>query len=220
MAKGKKKTKYKRILLKLSGEAMRGKREFGIDPEFISYLASEIVSAHKLGVQIAIVTGGGNIFRGVAGSKRGMDEAKKGAVVRLQTAIEMKQIAENFIRKKAIRHMEKGRIVVLGGGTGLPFITTDTGAAMRGLELGCDAVFKATKVDGVYSDDPVKNPKAKKYSALSFKEAFKNDKIKVMDKAAVELCMRNGLKIVVFDTYKKGALEKALLGEKVGTVIE
>ena len=242
MAKGKKKPKYKRILLKLSGEAMRGKREFGIDPEFISYLASEIVSAHKLGVQIAVVTGGGNIFRGVAGSKRGMDEAtahymgmlatifnamalqdaleKKGAIVRMQTAIEMKQIAENFIRKKAIRHMEKGRIVVLGGGTGLPFITTDTGAAMRGLELGCDAVFKATKVDGVYSDDPVKNPQAKKYDKISFGEAFKNDKIKVMDKAAVELCMRNGLKIVVFNTYKKGALEKALLGEKVGTVIE
>ena len=242
MAKEKKKSKYKRILLKLSGEAMRGKREFGIDPEFISYLASEIASAHRLGVQMAIVTGGGNIFRGVAGSKQGMDEATahymgmlatifnamalqdalehKGLIVRLQTAIEMKQIAENFIRKKAIRHMEKGRVVVLGGGTGLPFITTDTGAAMRALELGCDAVFKATKVDGVYSDDPAKNPKAKKYNRVSFEEAFKNDKIKIMDKAAVELCMRHGLKIVVFNVYKKGALQKALRGEKAGTVIE
>ncbi len=237
-----KKPRYKRVLLKLSGEAMRGKREFGIDPEFIGYLADEIASAHKLGVQIAIVTGGGNIFRGVAGSKKGMDEAtahymgmlatifnamalqdaleKKGLIVRLQTAIEMKQIAENFIRKKAIRHMEKGRVVVLGGGTGLPFITTDTGAAMRALELGCDAVFKATKVDGVYSNDPEKNPKAKKFAFLSFKEAFKNEKIKVMDKAAVELCMQNNLKIYVFNIYKKGALQKALLGEKVGTVID
>lgn len=242
MAKGKRKSKYNRILLKLSGEAMGGKRNFGIDPEFISYLASEIIAAHKLGVQIAIVTGGGNIFRGLAGSKRGMDEAtahymgmlatifnamalqdaleRKGAIVRLQTAIEMKQISEPFIRKKAIRHMEKERIVILGGGTGLPFITTDTGAAMRALELGCDAVFKATKVDGVYSDDPQKNPQAKKFDTLSLKEAFQNDRIKIMDKAAVELCMRNKLKIVVFNTYKKGALQKALLGEKIGTVIE
>lgn len=221
---------------------MKGKREYGIDPEFISYLADEIVAAHKTGVEIAIVTGGGNIFRGVAGSKRGMDEAtahymgmlatifnamalqdaleQKKLKVRMQTAIEMKQIAENFIRKKAIRHMEKGRIVVLGGGTGLPFITTDTGAAMRALELGCDAVFKGTKVDGVYSDDPVKNPRAKKFDTLPFKEAFKNEKINVIDKAAIELCMRNNLHIVVFNIHKKGALLKALLGEKVGTVIE
>ncbi len=237
-----KKSKYKRILLKLSGEAMKGKREYGIDPEFISYLADEIAIAHKTGVQIAIVTGGGNIFRGVAGSKRGMDETtahymgmlatifnamalqdaleKKGIIVRMQTAIEMKQIAETFIRKKAIRHMEKGRVVVLGGGTGLPFITTDTTAAMRALELGCDAVFKATKVDGVYSEDPEKNPKAKKYDILPLKEAFMNEKIKIMDKAAVELCMRNNLKIVVFNTYKKGALKKAIMGEKVGTVVQ
>lgn len=227
--------------MKLSGEAMKGKKEFGIDPEFISYLADEIVEARKLGVQIAIVTGGGNIFRGVAGGKAGLDETtahymgmlatifnamalqdaleRKGAIVRMQTAIEMKQISEMFIRKKAIRHMEKGRIVVLGGGTGLPFITTDTTAAMRGLELGCDAIFKGTKVDGVYSDDPEKNPRAKKFSTLSFKEAFKNERIKVMDKAAVELCMRNNLHIVVFNIYKKGALRRTLLGEKVGTVI-
>jgi len=237
----KKKPKYKRILLKLSGEAMKGKREYGIDPKFISYLASEIAEARKLGVQIAIVTGGGNIFRGVAGSKAGLDEAtahymgmlatifnamalqdaleRKGLVVRLQTAIEMKQISEMFIRKRAIRHMEKGRVVVLGGGTGLPFITTDTTAAMRGLELGCDAIFKGTKVDGVYSDDPEKNPRAKKYDSVPFQEAFQNEKINVIDKAAIELCMRNNLRIVVFNIYKKGALKKALLGEKVGTAI-
>lgn len=242
MPKNKAKVTYKRILLKLSGEAMKGKREFGIDPEFISYLAGEIADAHKTGVEMAIVTGGGNIFRGVAGSKRGMDEAtahymgmlatifnamalqdaleKKGIIVRMQTAIEMKQIAENFIRKKAIRHMEKGRVVVLGGGTGLPFITTDTGAAIRALELGCNAVFKATKVNGVYSDDPQKNPKAKKYDKISFEETFKNDKIRVMDKAAIELCMRNNLKIIVFNTYKKGALKRAVMGEKIGTIIQ
>ncbi|PIP27132.1 MAG: UMP kinase, partial [Candidatus Moranbacteria bacterium CG23_combo_of_CG06-09_8_20_14_all_39_10] len=178
--------KYKRILLKLSGEAMRGKREYGIDPDFISYLADEITEAHNLGVQVGIVTGGGNIFRGLAGSKHGMDRStadymgmlatifnamalqdaleKKGLPTRLQTAIEMRQIAEPFIRRKAISHLEKGRIVVLGGGTGLPFITTDTTAAMRGLELGCDAIFKATKVDGVYEDDPEKNPSAKKFA--------------------------------------------------------
>ncbi|MFA5872065.1 MAG: UMP kinase [Parcubacteria group bacterium] len=236
------KPKYKRILLKLSGEAMKGKREYGIDPAFISYLADEIAQAHKTGVQIAIITGGGNIFRGVAGSKRGMDEAtahymgmlatifnamalqdaleRKGIIVRMQTAIEMKQIAENFIRKKAIRHMEKGRVVIIGGGTGLPFVTTDTGAAMRALELGCEAIFKATKVDGVYSDDPMKNPKAKKYDTLSMKEAFTNDKINIMDKAAIELCMKNNLNVVVFNIYKKGALKKVLLGSKIGTVIK
>jgi uridylate kinase len=236
------KSKYKRILLKLSGEAMKGKREYGIDPAFISYLADEIAEAHKTGVQIAIITGGGNIFRGVAGSKRGMDEAtahymgmlatifnamalqdaleRKGIIVRMQTAIEMKQIAENFIRKKAIRHMEKGRVVIIGGGTGLPFVTTDTGAAMRALELGCEAIFKATKVDGVYSDDPMKNPKAKKYDTLSMKEAFANDKINIMDKAAIELCMKNNLRVVVFNIYKKGALKKVLLGSKIGTLIK
>jgi uridylate kinase len=242
MAKGTKKAKYKRVLLKLSGEAMRGKREYGIDPQFISYIASEIAAAHKTGVQMAIVTGGGNIFRGVAGSKKGMDEAtahymgmlatifnamalsdaleQKGMVVRLQTAIEMKQISEPFIRKKAIRHMEKGRIVVLGGGTGLPFVTTDTGAAMRALELGCDAIFKGTKVDGVYSDDPEKNPRAKRYDTISMKEAFQNDKINVIDKAAIELSMRNNVQIVVFNIHKKGALLQAILGKKVGTVMK
>ncbi len=238
----KQKPRYKRILLKLSGEAMKGKREFGIDPEFISYLASEIMEIHKLGTRVAIVTGGGNIFRGVAGSREGLDEAtahymgmlatifnamalsdaleKKGAVVRLQTAIEMKQISEMFIRKKALRHMEKGRIVVLGGGTGLPFITTDTTAALRGLELGCEAVFKGTKVDGVYSDDPEKNRRAKKFDVLPFQTAFQNEKINVIDKSAIELAMKNNLHIVVFNIYKKGALKKALLGKKIGTVIK
>ena len=197
---------------------MKGNREYGIDPEFMSYIADEIKDAHELGVQIAIVIGGGNIFRGVAGTKYGLDRAtadymgmlatifngmalqdileQKGLEVRLQSAIEMKQIAESYIRRKAIRHLEKGRIVILGGGTGLPFLTTDTGATMRALEIGCDAIFKATKVDGVYDDDPQKNSDAKKISEISFDEAFKNDKIQIMDKSAIELYRANNLHIV------------------------
>jgi len=142
-----------------------------------------------------------------------------GLPTRLQTAIEMKQIAEPFIRRRAIRHLEKRRIVILGGGTGLPFITTDTTAAMRGLELGCQAIFKATKVSGVYSDDPLKNPRAKKYDYLSFDEAFKNDKIRIIDKSAIELCRANNTHLVVFDIYKKGNFKRAILGKKIGTTI-
>lgn len=236
-----KKPKYKRILLKISGEAMKGKREYGIDPEYVSYLASEIKSVYKLGIQIAIVVGAGNIFRGIAGSKHGMDRStadymgmlatvfnamalqdafeKNQVPTRLQTAIEIKQIAELFIRRKAIRHLEKGRIVILGGGTGLPFITTDTTAAMRGLELGCDAIFKATKVDGVYDDDPMENPKAKKFNTLTLTEAFQNEKIKIMDKSAIELCRSNGLPIMIFKLNDKGAFKKVATGEKIGTTI-
>ena len=232
---------YKRILLKLSGEAMKGEREYGIDPIFMNYIASEIFEVHKLGIEIAIVVGGGNIFRGVAGSKNGLDRAtadymgmlatifngmalqdileQRGLQVRLQSAIEMKQIAESYVRRKSIRHLEKGRIVIFGGGTGLPFITTDTAATMRALEVGCQAIFKATKVDGVYDDDPINNPKAKKIDRLTLEEAFKNDKIKVMDKSAIELCRSNGLHVVVFNIYKKGTLKKIILGEKVGSII-
>jgi uridylate kinase len=240
-ASGGKKPKYKRILLKISGEAMKGKREYGIDPEYVSYLAKEIEAAYKTGVQIAIVVGAGNIFRGVAGSKHGLDRAtadymgmlatifnamalqdaleKLNITTRLQTAIEMKQIAETFVRRKALRHLEKGRIVILGGGTGLPFITTDTTAAMRCLELACEAVFKATKVEGVYEADPIKNPEAKKLATLSLDRAFQDDKIKIMDKSAVALCRDNGKKIVVFKLSQKGNFKKAVMGEKVGTTI-
>lgn len=236
-----KKPKYKRILLKISGEAMKGKRDYGIDPEYAAYLAKEIQAAHKTGAQIAIVVGGGNIFRGVAGSKHGMDRAtadymgmlatifnamalqdaleRLGLTTRLQTAIEMKQIAEPFARRKALRHLEKGRLLILGGGTGLPFITTDTTAAMRGLELGCEAIFKATKVDGVYDDDPEENPKAKKFTTLSLEHAFQNDKIKIMDKSAISLCRANNVHIIIFKLNQKGNFKKAVLGEKVGTTI-
>ncbi len=236
-----KKPKYKRILLKISGEAMKGTRDYGIDPEYVSYLAEEIKSVAKTGVQIAVVVGAGNIFRGVAGSKHGLDRAtadymgmlatifnamalqdaleKLGLVTRLQTAIEMKQIAETFVRRKALRHLEKNRVVILGGGTGLPFITTDTTAAMRCLELACQAVFKATKVDGVYSEDPMINSKAKKFSTLTLDRAFQDDKIKIMDKSAVALCRDNGVHIVIFKLGQKGNFKKAVMGEKVGTTI-
>lgn len=236
-----KKPKYKRILLKISGEAMKGNREYGIDPEYVAYLAEEIKAVSKLGVQIAIVVGGGNIFRGEAGSKRGMDRAtadymgmlatifnamalqdaleKLDVVTRLQTAIEMKQIAEMFVRRKALRHLEKNRVVILGGGTGLPYITTDTTAAMRALEIGCEAIFKATKVDGVYDDDPIANPKAKKFSTLSLDHAFRNDKIKIMDKSAISLCRANGVHIIIFKLDQPGNFKKAVMGEKVGTTI-
>ncbi len=235
-------SKYKRIILKLSGEAMMGKEKFGIDPDFIFYLADEIKSAYKKGFEIVIVVGGGNIFRGVAGSKQGIDRTtadymgmlatifngmalqdsleRRNVPTRLQTAFEIKEVAEPFIRKRAVRHLEKGRVVIIGGGTGLPFITTDTTAAMRGLELGCEAVFKATGVDGVYSKDPRKNSDAKKYEKLSLEEAFRNDDIRVIDNSAIDLCRENGVNIVVFNIYKKGNLKKALLGQKIGTVIK
>ncbi len=236
------KPRYKRILLKLSGEAMMGKEKFGIDPDFIFYLAEEIKSAYKTGVEIAIVVGGGNIFRGVAGSKQGIDRTtadymgmlatifngmalqdaleRIGIVTRLQTAFEIKEIAEPFIRKRAIRHLEKKRIVIAGGGTGLPFITTDTAAAMRALEIKCDAIFKATKVDGVYTKDPTKNPDAKKYETLTLEEAFRSDDINIMDNSAIDLCRVNKINVIVFDIYKKGNLKKAILGQKIGTVIK
>lgn len=235
------KREYNRVLIKISGESMRGKKPFGIDPDFLDYLAKEVKNAAQTGVQIAIVPGGGNIFRGLAASKEGMDRAtadymgmlatvfnslalqdaleKVGLDTRLQTAIVMKEVAEPYIRRRATRHMEKRRVVILGAGTGLPFITTDTTAALRGLELKCDAIFKATKVDGVYEEDPLKNKKAKKFTTLSFSEAIKNDKISVMDSSAISLCKENNIHIVVFNIHKKGNFKKAVLGEKIGTTI-
>ncbi len=241
-SKTKSSPKYKRILLKLSGEAMMGKENFGIDPDFIFYLAEEIKSAYKTGVEVAIVVGGGNIFRGVAGSKQGIDRTtadymgmlatifngmalqdaieRIGVATRLQTAFEIKEIAEPFIRKRAIRHLEKGRIVIAGGGTGLPFITTDTAAAMRALEINCEAIFKGTGVDGVYDKDPRKNNNVKKFDTLSLEEAFRCDDINIMDNSAIDLCRANKINVVVFDIYKKGNLKKAVLGQKVGTLIK
>ncbi len=219
-----------------------GKEKFGIDPDFIFYLADEIKDLLSLGVEIVVVVGGGNIFRGVAGSKQGMDRTtadymgmlatifngmalqdaleRKDIPTRLQTAFEMKEVAEPFIRKKAIRHLRKERVVIVGGGTGLPFVTTDTASAIRGLELGCEAIFKATNVDGVYTKDPNKNSDATKYETLSLDQAFKNDDIGVMDNGAMDLCRANGIHIVVFNINKKGNLKKIMEGKKIGTIVK
>jgi len=233
--------KYKRILLKLSGEALQGDKNYGIDPEFLRKLAREIKEVADLGAEIAIVIGGGNIFRGVSGATQGMDRAtadymgmlatvmnalalqdaleKEGLQTRVLTAIEMKEIAEPYIRRRAIRHLEKGRVVIFGAGTGNPFFTTDTAAALRAAEINADVLLKATKVDGIYTADPVKDKNAKKLDKLSYKDVITNG-IKVMDSAAVSLCMENNIPIVVFDVRKPGNLKRVVIGEEVGTLVE
>ena len=233
--------KYKRILLKLSGEALQGNKNYGIDPEFLRRLAKEIKQVVELGTEVAIVIGGGNIFRGVSGATQGMDRAtadymgmlatvinalalqdaleKEGLNTRVLTAIEMKEIAEPYIRRRAIRHLEKGRVVIFGAGTGNPFFTTDTAAALRAAEINADVLLKATKVDGIYTADPLKDKNAKKLDKLSYKEVITNG-IKVMDSAAVSLCMENNIPIVVFDVRKPGNLERVVKGESVGSLVE
>ncbi|WP_457621247.1 UMP kinase [Persephonella sp.] len=232
--------KYRRVLLKLSGEALMGDREYGIDPFFISELADEIKSVYEIGAEIAIVIGGGNIFRGVKGSSMGMDRAtadymgmlatvmnalalqdileKKEVPTRVMSAIEMRQIAEPYIRRRAIRHLEKGRIVIFAAGTGSPFFTTDTTGALRAAEIKADVLLKATKVDGVYDKDPVKHPDAKLFKEITYLEAINKD-LKVMDHTALTLCMENNLPIVIFNIKKKGNLMKILLGEPVGSIV-
>ncbi|MFC1559696.1 UMP kinase [Candidatus Margulisiibacteriota bacterium] len=234
------KVKYKRILLKLSGEVFGGKQKYGIDPETLDVIAEEIKGLKKHKIDIAIVSGGGNIFRGLAGSAKGMDRAtgdymgmlatvinslalqdaleKKGVDSRVQTAIEMRAVAETFVRRRSMRHMEKGRVVILAAGTGNPYFSTDTAAALRAAELDADVILKATKVDGVYDKDPVHNPKAKRYTKLNYLEVL-NKKLKVMDSTATSLCMDNHIPIVVFDVAKHGNIEKVVLGKSVGTII-
>jgi uridylate kinase len=233
---------YRRILLKLSGEALMGTKEFGLDPVIINRIAEEISAAHlKLGVQIAVVVGGGNIFRGVQGSSWGMDKAaadyvgmlatimnclilqevvkSKGSDTRVQTAIAMPAVAEPFIRLRAIRHLEKGRIVIFGGGTGNPHVTTDTAAALRAAEIKADVILMAKNaIDGIYSEDPRVNPSAMKIGAISFDELIRQN-LKVMDPAAVSICEQNSIPIVVFDFAKPGSIEKIVLGDKVGTLV-
>ncbi len=232
--------KYKRILLKLSGEAFKGNREYGIEPEFINYIATEIHEGYKLKTQIAIVIGGGNIFRGLSASANGMDRVtadytgmlatvmnalalqdalkKKGIDTRVQSAIEIKEVAEPFILSKAIRHLEKERIVIFAGGTGNPYFTTDTTAALRAAEINADTILKATKVNGVYDSDPVNNPEAKQYQDINYIDVL-NKKLKVMDSTALSLSMDNNIPIVVFNLNEKNNIKKALLGEKIGTHI-
>tara|TARA_Y100001970_G_scaffold294270_1_gene449527 strand:+ start:5086 stop:5805 length:720 start_codon:yes stop_codon:yes gene_type:complete len=232
--------KYKRILLKLSGEAFKGEREYGIDPKFLTYLANEIKNIHKLNVQIGIVIGGGNIFRGLAASANGMDRvtadytgmlatimnaiALQDALkkikldVRVQSAIEIKQVAESFILQKSIKHLENNRIVIFSGGTGNPYFTTDTTAALRAAEIKAEAIFKATKVNGVYDKDPIEFPNAKKFTQLDHIDVLQK-KLKVMDSTALSLSMDNNIPIIVFDLMKEDSIKKALLGEKIGTQI-
>ena len=231
---------YKRILLKLSGEAFKGDREYGIDPQFLVYIANELKKGHALGVQIGVVIGGGNIFRGISAAANGMDrvtadytgmlatimnalalqDALKKVDVdsRVQTAIEMREVAEPFILRRAIRHFEKNRIVIFAGGTGNPFFTTDTAAALRAAEIQADAMFKATKVDGVYDSDPKFNPNATKFEFLAHMDLIKN-RLGVMDNTAISLTMDNQIPIVVFNLKEKDNIKKILLGEKIGTRI-
>ena len=232
--------KYKRVLLKLSGEALMGDRNYGIDPNRLADYAEEIKSIIDKGIEVAIVIGGGNIFRGIAGASNGMDRvqgdymgmlatiinglALQSALeetnlqTRLLTAIEMKQIAEPFIKRRAVRHLEKGRVVIFGGGTGNPYFTTDTAAVLRAIEIGADVIIKGTRVDGIYTSDPEKDTKAKKFENITFKEVLNKD-LKVMDMTAFTLSEENDLPIIVFDMNKKGNLMKVISGENVGTLV-
>jgi uridylate kinase len=233
--------KYKRILLKISGEAMMGDNGYGIDANTADFIAQEIKGAVSLGVQIAVVVGGGNIFRGVEASVQGMERAsadymgmlatvinalalqnsleKKDVPTRVQSAIEMKELAEPYIRRKAIRHLEKGRTVIFAAGTGNPYFTTDTAAALRAMEIGAGVILKATKVDGIYSSDPVKDPEAEKYETVTYIDVLKKG-LSVMDSAAISLCMDNHLPIIVFNLRGKGNIKKIIEGKKIGTLVK
>jgi uridylate kinase len=232
--------RYRRILLKLSGEALGGESGVGICPEAVHSMAQQISEVRELGVQVVVVIGGGNIFRGLAGSERGIERAtgdymgmlatvinslalqdaleKVGVATRVQSAITMYQVAEAFIRRRAVRHLEKGRVVIFGGGTGNPYFSTDTAAALRANEIGAEVILKATKVDGIYDSDPKKNPKAKRFSQISYLEALQKQ-LKVMDSTAFSLCMDNKMPIIVFDLFRPHNLKRVVLGEKVGTVV-
>ena len=232
-------TKYKRILLKLGGEALAGVGGYGIDPQMAAKVAQQITEVKRLGVEVAIVIGGGNIWRGA--SALGMERAqadymgmlatvinalalqdaleRQGVFTRVQTAIEMRAVAEPYIRRRAIRHLEKGRIVIFAAGTGNPYFTTDTAAALRAVEIGADVFLKATKVDGVYEDDPQVNPQARQFDHLTYLETLNLKLEQVMDNTALSLCMDNKLSIIVFNLWTPGNLENAVLGEPVGTMI-
>jgi uridylate kinase len=234
------KAKYSRILLKLSGEAIGGESGIGISPEAIQDMAQQIREVRDLGVQVVVVVGGGNIFRGLPGSERGIERAtgdymgmlatvinalalqdaleKLGVATRVQSAITMAQVAEAFIRRRAVRHLEKGRVVIFGGGTGNPYFSTDTAAALRANEIGAEVILKATKVDGIYDCDPKKNPKAKRFSQITYLEALQRQ-LKVMDSTAFSLCMDNKMPIIVFELFRPHNLKKVVLGEKVGTLV-
>jgi uridylate kinase len=231
---------YRRILLKLSGEALMGGQGFGVDPEVASQVARDVAGVCELGVEVAVVIGGGNIFRGVAASARGMDRAtgdymgmlatvvnalalqdaieKQNVTTRVMSAIEMRAVAEPFIRRRAIRHLEKGRVVIFAAGTGNPYFTTDTAAALRAMEIKADVIFKATKVDGIYSADPVTHPDATRYEHITYLGVIEQG-LKVMDATAITLCMDNRLPIVVFNLRTPGNLRRAVMGDPIGSLV-
>jgi uridylate kinase len=231
---------YKRVLLKLSGEALAGQKGYGVDLTILQDLAKDLKEIYELGVQIAIVIGGGNIFRGMAASESGMDRAsadymgmlatvmnalalqdaleKQNVFTRVQSAIEMQEIAEPYIRRRAERHLEKNRVVIFAAGTGNPFFTTDTAAALRACEIGASVLMKATKVDGIYDSDPAKNPNAKKFDELTYIDVL-NKGLEVMDSAAISLCMDNAMPIIVFSMNERGTMKDVILGKKAGTLI-
>ncbi len=235
-----KRPQFYRILLKLSGEALGDERGVGIRPEAVHHMAAQIREVRELGVQVVVVVGGGNIFRGVSGSEHGIERAtgdymgmlatvinalalqdaleKLGAPTRVQSAIAMSQVAEPFIRRRAVRHLEKGRVVIFGGGTGNPYFSTDTAAALRANEIGAEVILKATKVDGIYDSDPKKNSKAKRFTQITYLEALQK-RLKVMDSTAFSLCMDNKMPIIVFDLFRPHNLRRVVMGEKVGTLV-
>lgn len=234
------KLKYKRILLKLSGEALMGDRSYGIDPATVEFMAMEIKKVFNMGVQVAVVIGGGNIFRGVEASVQGIERTsadymgmlatvmnalalqnsleKVGLRTRVQSAIDMRELAEPYIRRRAVRHLEKGRIVIFAAGTGNPYFTTDTAAALRAMEIGADVILKGTRVDGVYTADPEKDHSAKKYDVISYLDVIRHS-LQVMDSTAITLCMDNNLPIVIFNIKKKDNIRDIIKGEKIGTTV-
>ena len=233
--------KYKRVLLKIGGEALLGEREYGISYEAALNVAGQLKEVRELGVQMAVVIGGGNIFRGLTASQKGVERAtadymgmlatvinglalstaleEVGVDTRVQSALDMPKVAEPFIRRRAIRHMNKGRVVILVAGTGSPYVTTDSGAALKALELNCEVLMKATKVDGVFDRDPMKFPDAKRFSKISYLDAIKDPNVQVMDTSAISLCMDNAMPIMVFNLFKEGNLKAVVEGADVGTVV-
>ncbi len=232
--------KYRRLLLKVSGEMLAGEQGYGIQPSILEGLAEEIASVIALEIQVAIVIGGGNIFRGIAASASGMERAsadymgmlatvlnalalqnaleRVGVMTRVQSAIEMRQLAEGYIRRRAIRHLDKGRVVIFAGGTGNPYFSTDTAAALRAMEIGAQVIMKGTKVDGIYDADPMTHPAAKKYTEIPFMSIL-NQNLKVMDSTAISLCMDNKLPLIVFNLKVKGNFKRVALGEPIGTLV-
>jgi len=233
--------RFKRILLKIGGESLVGDREYGIDPKAVLTMAEKIKKIYAQEIEVAIVIGGGNIFRGLAASKNGIERAtadymgmlatvmnglalqdaleKVGVPVRMQSALQMPAVAESFIRSKAIRHMEKGRVVILSAGTGMPYVTTDSGASLHALELHCDVLMKATKVDGIYDKDPMAYKEAKRYKTMSFRNAIEMDDVAIMDTAALAMCKENNMPIMIFNLFEGDQLERAIDGQDVGTFV-